>query len=153
MEKTKEIKSPHWLDKNKFKETLTIIDSNKSGRKNKIGDFKYVDIKHLLDNIKDNTVSKIDTKKCLNTLNIIKNSEIKHKRLISGQKELLNLFDDLSDIILTDKTLVSSKDENEKLKEENKKLKGKKKIKMKTRMKMRMMMIMEMKMKMKMMKR
>ena len=43
--------------------------------------------------------------------------EIKHKRLISGQKELLNLFDDFSDIILTDKTLMSSKDENEKLKE------------------------------------
>ena len=120
MEKTKEIKSPHWLDKNKFKEILTIIDSNKFGHKNKIDGFKYVDIKHLLNNIEDNTVSKIDTKKCLNTLNIIKNSEIKHKRLISGQKELLNLFDDLSDIILTDKTLVSSKDENEKLKEENK---------------------------------
>ena len=148
MEKTKEIKSPHWLDKNKFKEILTIIDSNKFGHKNKIGDFKYVDMKHLLNNIKDNTVIKIDTKKCLNTLNIIKNSEIKHKRLISGQKKLLNLFDDLSDIILTDKTLVSSKDENEKLKEGNKKLKGKRKIKMKTRMKMRMMMIMEMKMKM-----
>ena len=63
--------------------------------------------------------------KSLNTLNIIKNSEVKHKRLISGQKELLNLFNDLSDIILTNKTLISSKDENEKLKEEdeNKKLK------------------------------
>ena len=62
---------------------------------------------------------KIDAKKRLNTLNKIKNSEIKHKRLIPGQKELLNLFNDLSDIILTDKTLMSSKDENEKLKEEN----------------------------------
>ena len=48
-----------------------------------------------------------------------KKLEIKHKRLIPGQKELLNLFDDLSDIILTDKTLMSSKDENEKLKEEH----------------------------------
>ena len=47
-----------------------------------------------------------------------KNAEIKYKRLIPGQKELLNLFNDLSDIILTDKTLMSSKDENEKLKEE-----------------------------------
>ena len=61
-------------------------------------------------------------KKHLNTLNIRKNSEIEHKRLIPGQKELLNLFDDLSDIILTDKTLMSLKDENEKLKEESKKL-------------------------------
>ena len=77
-------------------------------------------MKDLVNNIKDNTISEIDAKKRLNTLNIIKNSEIKHKRLIPGQKELLNLFNDLSDIILTDKTLMSSKDENEKLKEENK---------------------------------
>ena len=73
----------------------------------------------MVNNIKNNTISEIDAKKRLNTLNIIKNSEIKHKRFIPGQKELLNLFDDLSDIIVTDKTLVSSKEENEKLKEEN----------------------------------
>ena len=107
------------MDKNKFKEILTIIDSNKFGRKNKIGEFKYINIKDLVNNIKNNTISEIDAKKRLNTLNIIKNSEIKHKRLIPGQKELLNLFNDLSDIILTDKTLMSSKEkENEKLKEE-----------------------------------
>ena len=75
----------------------------------------------MVNNIKDNTISEIDAKKPLNTLNIIKNSELKHKSLIPGQKELLNLFNDLSYIILTDKTLMSSKDENEKLKEENKK--------------------------------
>ena len=73
----------------------------------------------MVNNIRNNTISEIDAKKRLNTLNIIKNSEIKHKRLIPGQKELLNLFNDLSDIILTDKTLMSSKDENEKLKEEH----------------------------------
>ena len=111
------------MDKNKFKEILTIIDSNKFGHKNKIGDFKYIDIKDLVNNIKDNTISEIDAKERLHTLNIIKNSEIKHKKLISGQKELLNLFNDLSDIILTDKTLMSSKEEKEKLKEENEKLK------------------------------
>ena len=113
------------MDENKFKEILTIIDSNKFGHKNKIGDFKYIDIKDLVNNIKDNTISEIDAKKRLNTLNKIKNAEIKHKRLIPGQKELLNLFNESSDIILTDKTLMSSKDENEKLKEEkeNKKLK------------------------------
>ena len=121
-EEPKEIKIPNWLDKNKFKEMLIIIDSNKFGHINKIGDFKYIDIKDLVDNIKDNTISEIDTKKRLNTLNIIKNSEIKYKRLIPRQKELLNLFNHFSDVILTDKTLVSSKDENEKLKEENKKL-------------------------------
>ena len=104
------------MDKNKFKEILTIIDSNKFGHKNKIGDSKYIDIKDLVNNIIDN--SEVDAKKRLNTLNTIKNSEMKHKRLIPGQKELLNLFNNLSDIILTDKTLMSSKNENEKLKEE-----------------------------------
>ena len=106
------------MDKNKFKEILNF-DSNKFGHKNKIGEFKYIDMKDLVNNIKDNTISEIYPKKRLNTLNKIKNSEIKHKRLIPGQKELLNLFDDLSDIILTDETLMSSKDENEKLKEEH----------------------------------
>ena len=140
------------MDKNKFKEILTVIDSNKCGHKNEIGDFKYIDIKDLVNNIKDNTISEIDAKKRLNTLNIIKNSEIKHKRLIPGQKELLNLFDDLSDIILTDKTLMSSKNENEKLKEK-KENKNEKKMKMKMRMRMKMMkMRMKMIIKMKMIK-
>ena len=112
IEKPKEIKSANWLDKNKFKEILTIIYSNKFGHKNKIGDFKCIDIKDLVNNIKDNTISEIDAKKRLNTLNKIKNTEIKYKRLIPRQKDLLNLFNNLSHIILTDKTLMSSKDEN-----------------------------------------
>ena len=62
IEEPKEIKSPNWLDKNKFKEILTIIDSNKFGHKNKIGEFKYTDIKDLVNNMKDNTVSEIDAK-------------------------------------------------------------------------------------------
>ena len=62
IEEPKEIKSPNWIDKNKFKEILTIIDSNKFDHKNKIGEFKYIDIKDLV-NIKDNTISKIDAKK------------------------------------------------------------------------------------------
>ena len=100
------------MDKNKFKEILTIIDSNKFGHKNKIGDFKYIDIKDLVDNIRNNTISEIDAKKRLNTLNIIKNSEIKHRRIISGQKELLNLFDDLSNIILTNRKLNENENDN-----------------------------------------
>ena len=63
-------------------------------------------------------------KKSLYTLNEIKNAEIiKHKRYIPKHKELLNLFDDLLDAILTDKTLksqsqkdntlMSSKDDND----------------------------------------
>ena len=48
------------MDKNKFKEVLTIIDSNKFDLKNRIGEFKYIDIKDLVNNIKDNTISEID---------------------------------------------------------------------------------------------
>ena len=56
------MKNPNWLDKNKFKEISTIIDCNKFGRKNKIDEFKYIDIKDLVNNIKDNTISEIDAK-------------------------------------------------------------------------------------------
>ena len=63
MEEPKEIKSPNWLDKNQFKEILSIIGSNKFGHKNKIGEFKYIDIKDLVNNIKDNTTSEIGAKK------------------------------------------------------------------------------------------
>ena len=72
IEQPKEIKSPTWLDKNKFKEILTIIDSRKLGHKNKIGEFKYIDIKDLVNNIKHNTIGEIDAKKRLNTLNKLK---------------------------------------------------------------------------------
>ena len=96
IEKPKQIKSPNWIDKNKFKEILTIIDSNKFGHKNIIVEFKYIDIKDLVHNTKDNKISKIDAKKHLNKLKIIKNLEIKHRRLIPGQKDLLYLFNDLN---------------------------------------------------------
>ena len=92
------------MDKNKFKEILTIIDSNKFGHKNKIGDFKYNDIKNLVNNIKNNTISEIDAKKDLNALNEIKNVEIiKYKKRTPGHKKSLNVFNDLLEIILTDK--------------------------------------------------
>ena len=67
----------------------------------------------MVNNIRNNTISEIDAKKRLNTLNIIKNSEIKHRRIISGQKELLNLFDDLSNIILTNRKLNENENEDE----------------------------------------
>ena len=107
---------------------LATIDRNKFNYKNKIGEFKYIDIKDLVNNIKDNTISEIHAKKDLNTLNEINNAEIiKYKRRTSKQKKLLNLFNDLLDTILTDKTLksksqkdntlMSSNDEKEKEKE------------------------------------
>ena len=73
----KEIKSPNWLDKNKFKEILAIIDSNEFNYKNKIGEFKYNDIKDLVDTINDNAISEIDAKKRLNALNEIKKNKQK----------------------------------------------------------------------------
>ena len=62
----------------------------------------------MVNNIRNNTISKIDAKKNLNTLKKIKNAEImKYKNHTSKHKELLNLFNDLLDIILTYKTLES----------------------------------------------
>ena len=63
IEKPKKIKSleedknmtdsyPNWFDKNKFKNILAIIDSNKFNYRHKIGEFKYIDIKDLVNNIK-----------------------------------------------------------------------------------------------------
>ena len=77
----------------------------------------------MVNNIKNNTIDKVSAKEGLNTLNEIKNAEIiKYKRCTPGQKELLNLFNDLLDTLLINKTLkpknqedntlMSSKDEN-----------------------------------------
>ena len=80
----------------------------------------------MVNNIRNNTVSERDAKKDLNTLNKIKNAEIiKHKRLNPKHKELLNLFNDLLDIIFTNKTL-GSESQEDKNKEENKKVESKK---------------------------
>ena len=70
IEKPKEIKSPkedknttdhhpNWFDKNKFKRILAVIDGNKFNYKNKIDEFKYIDIKDLV----NNTISEISAKK------------------------------------------------------------------------------------------
>ena len=87
---------------------LAINDSNKFNYKNKIGKFKYIDIKNLLNNIRNNTISEIPIKKGLNILNEIKNAEIiTMKRYSYKQKELLNLFNNLLHTISTNKTLKS----------------------------------------------
>ena len=63
----------------------------------------------MVNNIINNAISKISARESLNTLNEIKNAEIiKYKKHTLEQKELLNLFNDLLDTILTDKTLMSS---------------------------------------------
>ena len=63
---------PNWFDRNKFEKILAIIDSNKFNYKNKIGEFKYIDIKDLVNNIRNNTISEIPAKTSLNILNEIK---------------------------------------------------------------------------------
>ena len=72
----------------------------------------------MVNNIRNNTISEISAKKDLNTLNKIKNAEIiKCRKRTPGHKELLNLFNDLLDAILTYKTLESESQED---KNENK---------------------------------
>ena len=71
-----------------------------------MGEFKYIHIRDLVNNIRNNTISEISAKKGLNE---IKNAEIiKYKKRTPKHQELLNLFNDLLDTILTDKTLMSS---------------------------------------------
>ena len=78
----------------------------------------------MVNNIRNNTISETSAKKTFHTLNEIKNAEIiRHQRYTPKQKELLNLFNDLLDAILTgktlkskrqkDNTLMSSKDDDE----------------------------------------
>ena len=96
---------------------LAIIDSNKFNYKNKIGEFKYIDIKDLVNNIRTNRISQIPVKKGLNILNEIKNVEIiKKRRYASKQEELLNLFNDLLlDAVLTNKSLKSKSQKDKSL--------------------------------------
>ena len=71
-EELKEIKSLNWFDKNQFKEILAIIDSSEFNCKNKIDEFKSIGVKNLVNNIKNNAISELDTKKRLNILHKIK---------------------------------------------------------------------------------
>ena len=48
---------PNQFDRNKFKNFLAIIDSNKFNYKSRISEFKYIDIKDLANNIRNNTIS------------------------------------------------------------------------------------------------
>ena len=80
----------------------------------------------MVNNIKNNTISKIDAKKNLNELNKIKNvGIIKHKKRTFKQKQLLNSFNNLLNTVLTDKTLESESQEN-KNENENEKVKSRK---------------------------
>ena len=84
-----------WYDTDKFNKILTAIDNNNVNHKNKIGKLKFNEINGLINSIESNTIIEADAKKKINELNEIKKLEIKGKRLIESQKNLLSLFDDL----------------------------------------------------------
>ena len=78
----------------------------------------------MVNNIKNNTISETDAKKLLNGLDEIKEAEIiKYKKRTRGHIELLNLFDDLSNIILK----LESKEDKNKEKENEDEYKNKNK--------------------------
>ena len=86
----------------------------------------------MVDNINKNTISEILARN-LNPLNEIKKAEIKNKRLIIGQKELLNFFNNLLDTTLTE-----NNNNNNNNNDSNNNNKMEKRMRMKMRMKIRM---------------
>ena len=75
----------------------------------------------MINNIKNNTISEALAKQKLNALNEIKKAETKNKRLINGQKILLNLFDDLVEAIFNNNKIVNE-DNNKIVNEDNNKI-------------------------------
>ena len=109
-----------WYDKHKFKIVLAAVKINNFNHKNKIGKLKFNDINDLINNIKSNTISEALAKQKLNALNEIKKAETRYKRLINGQKVLLNLFEDLVEAIFNNK--VVNQDNNKIVNEDNNKI-------------------------------
>ena len=66
----------------------------------------------MVNNINKNTISETLAKENINALKELKNTEIKKKRLISNQKELLNLFDDLLEAIFNNNNKNNNNDNN-----------------------------------------
>ena len=110
-----------WYDKNKFNKILTTTGSNNLNHKNKIGKLKFNDINSLINNIKNNTISKADAKQKLNALNEIKKAEIKGKHLITRQKILLKLFDELIERIFNNNVSVNKDNNDVSMNEDNNK--------------------------------
>ena len=65
---------------------LTTIDSNNFNHKNKIGNFKFNDINDLLNNIKNNAISKANAQKKINKLNKKKKQKQKLNILLIVKK-------------------------------------------------------------------
>ena len=67
----------------------------------------------MIYNIKNNTISETDAKQKLNALDEIGKVETKNKRLISSQKFLLDLFDDLLKAIFNNNNNNKSVNDND----------------------------------------
>ena len=75
----------------------------------------------MINNIKNNTISKADAKQKLNALNEIKKAEIKGKHLITRQKILLKLFDELIERIFNNNVSVNKDNNDVSMNEDNNK--------------------------------
>ena len=64
--KTVNSNTTSWYDTDKFNEILATIDNNNFNHENKIGKLKLNDINNLINGIKGNTISEVDTKKKIN---------------------------------------------------------------------------------------
>ena len=54
---------PNWFDINKFNKILAIIDSKTFGHRNEIVEFNYIEIKDLVNNLRNNTIRETFPKK------------------------------------------------------------------------------------------
>ena len=72
--------------------------------------------------LKKNTISEALAKQKLNALNEIKKAETKNRRLINGQKVLLNLFDDLVEAIFNSNNKIVTEDNNKTVGKDNNKI-------------------------------
>ena len=61
----------------------------------------------MINDIKNKTINEALAKQKLNALNEIKKAGTKNKRLINGQKILLNLFDNLIEAIFNNNKIVN----------------------------------------------
>ena len=100
IKKSKEIKSleeyknatdsyPNWFNKNKFKNILAIIDSNTFNYRHKIGEFNYIDIKNLVNKIRNITISEMFAKKDSNTLNELNKCRNNNKKAHSQTERII----------------------------------------------------------------
>ena len=73
----------------------------------------------MINNILKNIISEALAKQKLNALNEIKKTETKNKRLINGQKILLNLYDDLLEAIFNGNDKIVTEDNNKTVSEDD----------------------------------